>query len=82
MPFLDSENIRPLYDVHEGGAPQAFRCRFKIDPGCEGCDPPGRAIYCEDVTRTIMGMITHQRIVHKINQQESIQFPNLEARTE
>jgi hypothetical protein len=74
MPFLDSQFIRPLYDVHEGGPPKAFLCV---------CNPtlyPGNR--CNAVTRTHKGMVNHCRFKHGVKIQEEFTFEEIRPTTE
>ena len=77
MPFLDSQTIRPLYDVKDGGPPVGFRCQFRgghsYDCGHPDCVP------CARVTRTLAGMRSHQRIVHGIKLQQELCFDSVKA---
>lgn len=81
MPHLDSELIRPLYDVRDGGKPKGFRCMLSIccPKDQQGCIHPHW--YCERVTRTLSGMRTHQRIVHGIKVQSEFNFNTVKAIT-
>lgn len=75
MPFLDSQTIRPLYDVHQGGPPVGFRCMY-----CWQCKEVCHKIdrrECGRVVRTLAGMRSHQRIVHGIKLQQEFQFDRL-----
>ena len=75
MPFLDSETMRPLYDVHEGGPPRAFLCvylRYAIS----------EAVHCNAVTRTYKGMVDHLKFKHKITLQEEMTFEEITPTTE
>jgi len=75
MPFLDSPTIRPLYDVHNGGPPLGFRCKLdanQLDNVVYHVDKNGR--HCAKVTRTLRGMVQHQRMVHGIKQQAEFNF--------
>lgn len=77
MPFLDSNTIRPLYDVHDGGPPRGFRCMIY-------CYPLGHKKHgeqCYKVTRTLTGMKAHQRIIHGFKSQPGFQFNEI-ARTQ
>jgi len=72
MPFLDSPTIRPLYDVHNGGPPLGFRCKLdanQLDMSFIHVDKNGR--HCAKVTRTLRGMVQHQRMVHASNSKRS-----------
>lgn len=69
MPHLDSEYIRPLYDVHEGGKPKGFQCQLG------SFETSG---FCCRVTRTLRGMIAHQRIVHGLRQQGVFDFETIQ----
>lgn len=79
MPFLDSPTIRPLYDVHDGGPPLGFRCMINqcqtstVTPNNENCSH-GK---CGRVTRTLRGMVQHQRMIHGIKQQQEFNFESL-----
>jgi hypothetical protein len=70
-PLLDSETIRPLYDVHDGGAPRGFECKFAI-LGKENC---------HRVTRTLRGMYLHQNIMHGFKRQLRIDFEEIKSTT-
>ena len=70
MPFLDSPTIRPLYDVMDGGPPRGYVCQLRKNEG-PNID---YSIECNRVTRTLRGMIAHQRIVHGIRQQQEFNF--------
>ena len=74
-PFLDSTTIRPLYDVHEGGAPKAFLCVIFCHTIPNGWG------YCNNVTRTYKGMIDHLRFKHGITLQEEIAFDEIKPTT-
>jgi len=74
MPFLDSPTIRPLYDVHDGGPPLGFRC-MQLS---HNCLPPDCHSPCQRVTRTLRGMVQHQRMVHGIKQQQEFNFEAIE----
>jgi len=76
MPFLDSPTIRPLYDVHDGGPPLGFRC--KLDTGTNLRNNGEQDYACNRVTRTLRGMVQHQRIVHGIKQQQEFNFEALD----
>jgi hypothetical protein len=78
MPFLDSQTIRPLYDVHDGGPPVGYRCRL-ITNANGHLLKNGR---CDRVTRTLNGMRSHQRIVHGIRLQQEFQFDRIQATTD
>lgn len=56
-----SESVRWLFDLAEGGSPKAFMCLLKVDGTSCGC-----------VTRTLVGMRTHQRIVHQFKAQKEM----------
>ena len=79
MPFLDSSTIRPLYDVHDGGPPLGFRCMHgqNFEPM-----PPGKnnefLRICDRVTRTLRGMVQHQRMVHGIKQHTEFNFDTIQ----
>jgi hypothetical protein len=85
-PFLDSPTIRPLYDVHDGGPPLGFRCQLFLggkatkQPGDngDGWDCRSGSWPCKRVTRTLRGMVQHQRMVHGIKQQQEFNFEALE----
>jgi hypothetical protein len=77
MPHLDSDTIRPLYDVHDGGPPKGFECKICLrQPAKFYGRAHGR------VTRTLAGMRTHQRIVHGIKQQEEFNFSGIQGNLE
>lgn len=74
-PFLDSPTIRPLYDVHDGGPPLGFRCQlhFTVDPWVKDFQVRD----CAKVTRTLRGMVQHQRMIHGIRQQQEFDFETI-----
>lgn len=80
MPFLDSNTIRPLYDVKDGGPPKGFECQFQGGHGYK-CNHPD-CIPCGRVTRTLPGMRAHQRIVHGVKPQTEFQFSDIIATKE
>ena len=60
--MIGGQTIRWLYEVDEngkplGGGPSAFKCLIDT---------------CGAVTRTLSGMRTHQRIVHRLKEQEEM----------
>jgi len=81
MPHLESQTIRPLYDVHDGGPPVGYRCIFGSWTNNTFHKHDG-VLGCNRVTRTLAGMRTHQRIVHGIKLQQEFQFECIEATTD
>lgn len=79
MPFLDSDLIRPLYDVHDGGPPRGYQCLVSCPCG-QILVPKYDHVHgdCLRVTRTLRGMISHQRIVHGITQQPEFNYFGVE----
>jgi hypothetical protein len=77
MPFLNSQTIRPLYDVHDGGPPLGFRCMCHWQPEQKPDDRKAFAIQCYRVTRTLRGMVQHQRMVHGLKQQQEFNFESI-----
>ena len=78
MPFLDSSTIRPLYDVHDGGPPLGFRCWLTPwDSGSRNGDNKNLHTVCGRVTRSLRGMVQHQRMVHGIRQQAEFNFESI-----
>ena len=74
-PHLDSDTIRPLYDVQDGGPPRGYECRIGSWTNSTFHDQTG-VHSCARVTRTLRGMWTHQRIAHGIVPQPNLQFPD------
>jgi hypothetical protein len=70
MTFLDSSTIRPLYDVHDGGAPRGFQCQLRASET--------ENLVCTKITRTYRGMKMHQRIVHQFKPQGVLSFGRIE----
>jgi hypothetical protein len=77
VPFLDSEVIRPIYDVHDGGPPAGYRCCLNGWSTTKVMRVRDLHKPCGRVTRTLAGMRTHQRIVHDFKAQGELDFGNL-----
>jgi len=71
MAFLDSDTIRPVYDVHDGGPPVGFRCMLQ---GPTIKEAPSRHWVCERLFPTMRGMRQHQRLAHKVKPQADLVF--------
>ena len=87
MPHLESQTIRPLYDVHDGGPPVGFQCKLKpttLEQYGTWTKKNGKCsrLSCNKVTRTLAGMRIHQRIVHGITLQQEFRFERIEATTD
>lgn len=82
--MLDSDIIRPLYDVHDGGPPKGFQCQLCSCGGLKGrtCILTTNHNWCLRVTRTYRGMVAHQRIVHGFKQQGELNFEEVRPTTE
>ena len=82
MPLLESQTIRPLYDVHTGGPPVGFRCMLFQGKTTAHWNGQSGSWPCARVTRTLAGMRTHQCIVHGIKLQQEFRFGSIEATTD
>lgn len=60
MPFLDNSSMRGLFDIVNGGPPEAWKCLLLTDNGLKQC---GR------ICKTLAGIIAHQRMVHNYTPQ-------------
>lgn len=85
MPFQDDPTKRPLYDTLDGGPPQAWKCmlpaKYLDGSTVDEADYQQAAFHhiCGKICASLIGIIMHQKIVHKFEPQQEMAIEKRES---